>query len=178
MAQQQVLSNFELTTMIFQFLKQITQEDDNIQLDDNAIPELNKIWTGRFANLATVNKLFFHATIQVLWEHMDSRMPYLGHLLHAESDSRGRFRGPLVSHLDDGQRPEDTLIGFITLGISRWGPGYRYMDKIQDICAETQDAYLDETYPDQPWLDVMSLDFEGSAGDALPLSGTSISDRH
>ncbi|KAJ3511982.1 hypothetical protein NMY22_g15473 [Coprinellus aureogranulatus] len=107
MAEQQVLTNVELTSMVFQFLKEITLKDTGIHITFDNITKTNIEWTSQFAQLATVNRAFFEASITVLWERMESVTPFLAYVLPA---NRGEDRKPLLPLTYQGN----------TLGIEEW----------------------------------------------------------
>jgi hypothetical protein len=66
MAEQKVLNSLELTSMILQWLKDITLEKEGIVFEDDQQPQIPKTWTDRFSRLATVNQAFFQASTDVL----------------------------------------------------------------------------------------------------------------
>ena len=60
-AAHRVLGTAELLGIIFSFFKE---------------PKKGAKWKGRAANLAVVNRSFFHASISVVWGYMDSFEPF------------------------------------------------------------------------------------------------------
>lgn len=49
-------------------------------------------WTAPFAQLATVNKAFFHGSVEVLWERLGSASPLFGYVLPADRGTDGRLQ--------------------------------------------------------------------------------------
>ncbi|KAF6757965.1 hypothetical protein DFP72DRAFT_1043964 [Ephemerocybe angulata] len=77
----QVLNNMELTTLMFQYLKEMTLPGVESVDPVSGMPVRPSSWTQQFARLALVNHAFFHASIGVLWENMDSVKPFFEILL-------------------------------------------------------------------------------------------------
>ncbi|KAF5339182.1 hypothetical protein D9611_011205 [Ephemerocybe angulata] len=84
-AGREVLNNMELTSMIFQFLRDGTLIEAGLKLVGGAMQTMPKSWTSIFARLALVNNAFFHASTDVLWENMTTVEPFFGLLLQADS---------------------------------------------------------------------------------------------
>ena len=75
-AEVRVLNSPELTAMIFSFLQERPISDVGIGVVSDRIPTFEgQKWRSFFANLATVNRAFFHASIAILWETMDTLEP-------------------------------------------------------------------------------------------------------
>ncbi|KAJ2913532.1 hypothetical protein MD484_g6881, partial [Candolleomyces efflorescens] len=75
-AEVRVLNSPELTAMIFSFLPERPNSDVGIGVVSDRIPTFEgQKWRSFFANLATVNWAFFHASIAILWETMDTLEP-------------------------------------------------------------------------------------------------------
>ena len=53
-------------------------------------------WTTPFAQLATVNKAFFHGSVEVLWERLGSASPLFGYVLPADRGTDGCLQSMLV----------------------------------------------------------------------------------
>lgn len=103
LAKEQVLNNLELTSIIFQWLKCITFEE-LVGEDGENEPNLPVTWTAPFARLATVNRAFFHGSIEVLWERLDSAIPPFQYALPADRDQEGRLTSQLVSEACSANR--------------------------------------------------------------------------
>jgi hypothetical protein len=99
MAEQEVLTSLELVSTIVKWLRFITLEEEGIIIAEDRVSELPRGWTGAFAGLARVNRAFFHVSIEVLWERMDSLTPLFGYILPGDKDKDGRPLNPLVSCL-------------------------------------------------------------------------------
>ncbi|KAJ3549569.1 hypothetical protein NMY22_g831 [Coprinellus aureogranulatus] len=89
MASRKVLNNPELTRMVIQWLKEVTLEEEEVEFEDDEKPHFSASWTCHFARLTTVNRSFFHASIDVLWERLTSYMPLFGYVLPADKDKKG-----------------------------------------------------------------------------------------
>ncbi|KAF6757966.1 hypothetical protein DFP72DRAFT_1065220 [Ephemerocybe angulata] len=91
----QVFTNLELTGIVFQYLKDETlKEADTIQ---SGMPmSLPTSWKQFFARLACLNRAFFHASIDVLWENMHSLEPFFGVLLPADRNPDSSLFKPLL----------------------------------------------------------------------------------
>ncbi|KAF5339085.1 hypothetical protein D9611_011213 [Ephemerocybe angulata] len=80
-----VLNNLELTSIIFSFLKDIALVEALLQGQSNSTPSLLAVESKRkFAELTRVNRAFFNASIGVLWETMDSLVPFFCEILPAD----------------------------------------------------------------------------------------------
>ncbi|KAF6741595.1 hypothetical protein DFP72DRAFT_256085 [Ephemerocybe angulata] len=84
-----VLDSLELTSIIFQSLKDITRQEDGISTRMDLIPVLPSSWTAPWARLALVNRAFFHASTGVLWEHLSSFDPLFRLLCRPETSEFG-----------------------------------------------------------------------------------------
>lgn len=83
--------------MIFQWMKYITLQDCDINNEEDDIPTIPYEWTDIFASLLTVNRAFFLAGADVLWERMESLVPLLSCVLPSDRDKEGGLRLPPVS---------------------------------------------------------------------------------
>ncbi|TEB32940.1 hypothetical protein FA13DRAFT_1790603 [Coprinellus micaceus] len=92
----QVLDNVDLSANIFRHLKELAYSDAGIPYDTLGTPSLPGTWTTLFARLATVNGSFFHASIGVLWEKMDSLYPFFYNILPADRYPDGTAYEPLA----------------------------------------------------------------------------------
>ncbi|KAF5339121.1 hypothetical protein D9611_011170 [Ephemerocybe angulata] len=84
-----VLENFELTSLIFQCLKETTLAEANIEITPDKVPAFPTSWTAPWARLALVNRAFFNASTGVLWEHLSTFEPALRLLNASVTDSLG-----------------------------------------------------------------------------------------
>ncbi|KAJ2935647.1 hypothetical protein H1R20_g1447, partial [Candolleomyces eurysporus] len=74
-AEEKVMSSPELTSMIFEYLKE--SSNPTVPMVSDQVPTLKGgKWRAFFANLARVNRAFFHASIAILWEVMDTLEPF------------------------------------------------------------------------------------------------------
>ena len=90
-----VLNNAELTSMIFQWLKELTPGGP--EHGEEKLPLIpTSQWTATFAHLATVNKAFFYGSVDVLWERLGSALPLFGYVLPADRRRDGRLESMLV----------------------------------------------------------------------------------
>ena len=78
---EEVLNNAELLSIIFAFLKGIICSELRIRPG-----ELEVGWTAPLAQLARVNRAFFHASVEVLWEKMFGVSAFFRMLLPDEAD--------------------------------------------------------------------------------------------
>ena len=83
---QEVLTSPDLTNIVFSFLDVITKYEAGILPPKHEIPETPAEWRKPFAELALVNRAFFHASTGVLWETMVSLKPFLD-LLRPANDT-------------------------------------------------------------------------------------------
>ncbi|KAJ2913536.1 hypothetical protein MD484_g6878, partial [Candolleomyces efflorescens] len=86
-----VLNNDELISIVFSFLEDMAHSgarhrerwhppEEEAVIDE--LPyRLREVWKARLARLARVNRAFFHASIKVLWETMDTIKPFFTVLL-------------------------------------------------------------------------------------------------
>ncbi|KAF6745953.1 hypothetical protein DFP72DRAFT_923681 [Ephemerocybe angulata] len=84
-----VLDSLELTSIIFQSLKDIAIQEEGISTRIDAIPVFPSSWTAPWARLALVNRAFFHASTGVLWEHLSSFDPLFRLLCPPETSDFG-----------------------------------------------------------------------------------------
>ncbi|KAF6757967.1 hypothetical protein DFP72DRAFT_889532, partial [Ephemerocybe angulata] len=93
-APSQVFNNMELTSLIVQSLKGVTLLESGVA---SVVPpgglktSRPASWKQYFARLAMVNRTFFHASIEVLWEHMSSLEPFFNTLLPADRKQNDMF---------------------------------------------------------------------------------------
>lgn len=91
----QVLETEELIGTIFQILACLVRQDLRVNLHDWLNSNSSHIkyrgrrpqWTNFFARVALVNRAFFHASVGVLWEHVNDFHPFFALL---ESCSTGK----------------------------------------------------------------------------------------
>ncbi|RXW11765.1 hypothetical protein EST38_g14090 [Candolleomyces aberdarensis] len=83
-AEEKVMSSPELTSMIFAYLKE--SSNSTVPMVSDQVPTL-KVgkWRAFFANLARVNRAFFHASIDILWEVMDTLEPFFELILPCDT---------------------------------------------------------------------------------------------
>jgi hypothetical protein len=98
--EQTVLSNAELLSNVLHYLKELEAEGNESKSDACHWPgplEPSRIKNRAFfARLAIVNKAFFCASTDVLWQCMHDLIPFFGHVLQADKDDRGRPCLPMV----------------------------------------------------------------------------------
>ncbi|TEB28724.1 hypothetical protein FA13DRAFT_1735549 [Coprinellus micaceus] len=75
-------------------MKYITLQDCDINNEEDDIPTIPYEWTDIFASLLTVNRAFFLAGADVLWERMESLVPLLSCVLPSDRDKEGGLRLP------------------------------------------------------------------------------------
>ncbi|KAJ2935646.1 hypothetical protein H1R20_g1445, partial [Candolleomyces eurysporus] len=68
---------------------------------DGEMPVLPTKWKAIFAKLAPVNRTFFHASTDILWEVMDTVQPFFERLLDPDLDEDGALIGGALSYFDD-----------------------------------------------------------------------------
>ncbi|RXW16362.1 hypothetical protein EST38_g9497 [Candolleomyces aberdarensis] len=70
-------------------------------IQDEEMPVLPTKWKAIFAKLALVNRTFFHASTDVLWEVMDTVQPFFQRLLDPDMDEDGMLIGGALSYFED-----------------------------------------------------------------------------
>jgi hypothetical protein len=70
--------------MIFEFLKE--KPNSGVGIVSDQLPTFKDVeWRPFFANLARVNRAFFHASITILWETMDTLKPFFELILPCDT---------------------------------------------------------------------------------------------
>lgn len=93
-APSQVFNNMELSSLIMQSLKGITLQESGVApvVPPGGLKTCRPApWRQYFARLTTVNRTVFHASIEVLWEHMSSLEPFFSTLLPADRKQNDMF---------------------------------------------------------------------------------------
>jgi hypothetical protein len=90
-----VLNNAELTSRILAWLKELIPAGPVPGEEDLSLIPTSQ-WTAPFAHPATVNKAFFHGSVEVLWERLGSASPLFGYVLPADRGTDGRLQSILV----------------------------------------------------------------------------------
>ncbi|KAJ3549571.1 hypothetical protein NMY22_g834 [Coprinellus aureogranulatus] len=70
-------------------------EPKAVSREERHWPTVRRTKTGDFAQLATVNRAFYHASTDIIWETMDDLVPLFGHLLQADENEHGHPSLPL-----------------------------------------------------------------------------------
>ncbi|KAJ3544446.1 hypothetical protein NMY22_g2773 [Coprinellus aureogranulatus] len=91
---ERVFNNAELTTHIFHYLRTIKYEEAQVPDSEDDVPQYPAQWTQYFARLARINRTFFHASISILWEKMNTLVPFFYTVLPADRDEEGNLCNP------------------------------------------------------------------------------------
>ncbi|KAJ3544443.1 hypothetical protein NMY22_g2774 [Coprinellus aureogranulatus] len=102
----QVLNNAELMSLIFSSLRDVAY--DGMPASEIDIPKLPVFWTNQFASWMRINRSFFNASADVLWENMHSLEPLFGVLLPADTGEDGRLLEPLSYYMGLGNQTKRT----------------------------------------------------------------------
>ncbi|KAF6758030.1 hypothetical protein DFP72DRAFT_889709 [Ephemerocybe angulata] len=136
-AGREVLNNMELTSMIFQFVKDRTLKEAGLEGVDGEMQTMPASWTSIFARLARVNNAFFHASADVLWENMATVEPFFGLLLQADS------------HRDDGHMHGTGILSYYWLITQdEWDRFEIYSRKVKNLALIGANSLKIRT----PWL--------------------------
>ncbi|KAJ3549567.1 hypothetical protein NMY22_g838 [Coprinellus aureogranulatus] len=89
--EQSVLNNAEILSCIVQFLKEpdLRRRVMTSYKTSDWPVDPPPIQNGLLVPLLTVNKAFFHASAEVLWERMDSLIPFFGYVLPSDRSADG-----------------------------------------------------------------------------------------
>ncbi|KAJ3516887.1 hypothetical protein NMY22_g14094 [Coprinellus aureogranulatus] len=89
LAVHQVLNTTELLSMILESLRDRVQKDQGVacSTDESLLGDSQVKWKAVLKDAAFVNQPFFHATVDMIWEHMHSLEPFLSLLELPDTDT-------------------------------------------------------------------------------------------